>query len=178
LRLGFREACGIAPNTLSPATRLDSLFPRSTRREKWYALEDAAQLTLPSLAHPRWLAIGTLAVCLMAMAVGIALFWNGWSMGERLFALIVAPFWPFMLWWMALYFSRGVAKSFSRDCQTFGDLVKRTAKINSVELPADSRDADAGAGDLVWKLLQTLVAVETEREVEEIFQHTQLSEIL
>ena len=71
LRLGLREACGIAPDTLTPATRLDALFPRATRREKWYALEDAAQLTLPSLSHARWLAIGTLAVCLIAMGIAL-----------------------------------------------------------------------------------------------------------
>jgi hypothetical protein len=177
LRLGLREACGIAPDTLTASTRLDALFPRETRREKWYALEDAAQLTLPSLSHARWLAIGTLAMCLIAMGIGIALFWNGWSMGERLFALIVAPFWPFMLWWMALYFSRGVAKSFSRDCQTFGDLVNRTTRMNSFASPSDSSDADAEVEDVVWKLLQALIAVEAERELEEVFQHTQLLEI-
>jgi hypothetical protein len=178
LQLGLREACGIAQNTLTPATRLDALFPRNTRREKWYALEDAAHLTLPSLSHARSLAIGTLAFCLIAMGVGIGLFWNGWSMGERLFALIVAPFWPFMLWWMTLYFSRGVAKSFSRDCQTFGDLVNRTARMNTFDSPGDGSDTDLEADDLVWKLLQALIAVDTGRELEEIFQHTQVSEIL
>jgi hypothetical protein len=181
LQLGLREACGIAPNTLTPKTRLETLFPRATRREKWYAVEDAAQITLPSLAHARWLAVSTLAVCLFSMGVGIALFWNGWSTGEKLFALIVAPFWPFMLWWMALYFTRGVAKSFSSDCQTFGDLVNRTSKMNSFDLPSDANDAPPEVGDsedLVWKLLQALIAVETGRELEEVFQHTQLSEII
>jgi len=178
LRLGLRDACGIAPDTLTSATRLDEIFPRGTRREKWYALEDAAQLALPSLSHARWLAIGTLAIFLVAMAVGIALYWQGWSMGERLFALIVAPFWPFMLWWMSLYFTRGLAKSFSRDCQTFGDLVNQASRMNSLESTQDSSETDANAGDLVWRLLQALVAVQKGCALDEIFQHTQLSEIL
>jgi hypothetical protein len=177
LQLGLRDACGIAPNTLTPATRLDVLFPRASRREKWYALEDATQLTLPSLSHARWLAIGTLALFLIAMGIGTALFWKGWSTEERLFALIVAPFWPFMLWWMSLYFTRGAAKSFSRDCQTFGDLVNRTARMNTFTSSGESSDKDVGNDDLTWKLLQSLIAVETGREVEDIFPHTQLSEL-
>lgn len=178
LRLGLREACGIAPTNVTHDTRLDALFPRTKRRENWDALADEAQLNLPSLTHPRWLAIGTLATCLVVMAVAIALFWKGWTTGERLFALIVAPFWPFMLWWMALYFSRGLAQSFPRDCQTFGDLVHRTARMNPMVPPGDASHADAEDEDLVWKVLQALVAVETGREIEEVFQHTQLSEIL
>jgi hypothetical protein len=178
LRLGLREVCGVAPSSITIDARLDALFPRNKRREQWEALADETQLTLPSLSHPRWLAIGTLAICLVAMGVGIGLFWSGWTMGERLFALIVAPFWPFMLWWMALYFSRGLARSFQRDCQAFGDLVHRAARMNRMEPPGDSREANAESEDVVWKALQALIAVETGRNIEEISPITQLSEIL
>ncbi len=99
-------------------------------------------------------------------------------MAERLFALIVAPFWPFMLWWMALYFSRGLAKSFPGDCQTFGDLVLLAARMNTMIAPGESSDAGAEGEDLVWKVLQGLIAVETGHELEEVLQHTQVSEIL
>ncbi len=178
MRLGLREACGVAPAAVARETRLDALFPRTRRREQWNALTDAAQLNLPSLTHPRWLALGTLAMCLIAMAVAIALFWTSWTMGERLFALIVAPFWPFMIWWMALYFSRGVARSFPHDCQTFGDLVQRAARMNPTWPSGDLNDADAGVNDLVWVVLQALIAVETGREIDEVHQQTRLSETL
>jgi hypothetical protein len=178
LRLGLRESFGIARDTITNDTQLDTLFPRAGRLEKWIALEDAAQLTLPSLTHPRWLAIGSLAACLLAMGVGIGIFWHGWSTDQRLFGLIVAPFWPFMLWWMALYFTRGLARSFPHDCQTFGDLVRLTARINPVEPLGDAAGADAQDEDFIWKSLQALIAVETGRQIEEIHPHTQVSEVI
>jgi hypothetical protein len=177
LRLGLREACGVASTSVTPETRLDALFPRSNRQERWNALEDAAQVNLPSLTHPRWLAIGTLVVCIAAMALGVVLFWSRWITDERLFALIVAPFWPFMLWWMALYFSRPLARSFPRDCQTFGELVHRAAQINQMESPGDSGDSDAESEDLTWKVLQSLIAVETGRQLEEVIQETRIADI-
>ncbi len=182
LRLGLRESLGVASATVSAETRLDSLFPRSNRSKQWHALADAAQLNLPSLTHPRWLAIGALAICIAAMGVGMFFFWHGWSLGERLFAVIVAPFWPFMLWWMALYFSRGLARTFPGDCQTFGDLVQEAAQMNSMEPRGGSDHEKAGDvqenEDLVWKLLQALIAVETGRQIDEVQQQTRLSDIL
>jgi hypothetical protein len=181
LRIGLREISDINSATVTDDTRLDSLLPRTNRQNRWIALEDAAQLTLPSLTHPRWLAIGLLAVFLVSMGVGIGFFWTGWSTAQRLFALSVAPFWPFMLWWMSLYFTRGLARSFPHDCQTFGQLVKQTVRINPAEPPpvltAEANDA-AGQDDLDWKLLQAVIASETGRSIEAVSPHTQISEIL
>lgn len=181
LRIGLRETFEINPATVADDTRLDSLLPRANRQNQWIALEDGAQLTLPSLTHPRWLAIGLLAVFLLAMGVSIGLFWNGWSTAQRLFALSVAPFWPFMLWWMSLYFTRGLACSFPHDCQTFGGLVQQTARINPAEPPpvltAEANEA-APDDDLDWKLLQALIASETGRSIEDVSLHMQISEIL
>jgi hypothetical protein len=180
LKLGLYEACDIAPSSVTPQARLDVLFSRSSRQEKWNTLADAAQISLPSLVHPRWLAIGTLVVCLAAMALGVALFWSRWTTDERLFALIVAPFWPFMLWWMALYFSRGLASSFPRDCQTFGELVQRAARMNQMESPAapeGSPDDNAEGEDLVWKVLQALIAVETGRALNEVSPETRVQDV-
>jgi hypothetical protein len=181
LRIGLREACGIAPATISDGMRLDALLPRAKRQNQWNALEDASQLTLPSLTHPRWFAIGLLAFFLLSMGLAVGFFWSGWSMGQRLFALIATPFWPFMLWWMSLYFSRGLARSFPSDCQTFKDLVREAARINPMELATGSsaaNDENAATDDLVWKLLQALIAAETGRELKNVTPHTQLSEIL
>ena len=184
LKLGLHVASGISPAPVTPETRLDALFSRSHRLEKWHALEDAAQINLPSLAHPRWLAIGTLVVCLTAMALGVTLFWSRWTTDERLFALIVAPFWPFMLWWMALYFSRGLARSFPRDCQTFGELVQRAARMNQVESPSEPNESADSSGEaivqgegLVWKVLQALIAVETGRALSEVNQETRIQDV-
>jgi hypothetical protein len=181
LRIALRESSGIDSATVIDDTRLDSLLPRANRQNQWIALEDAAQLTLPSLAHPRWLAVGLLAVFLVSMGVGIGFFWNGWSTAQRLFALSVAPFWPFMLWWMSLYFTRGLARSFPHDCQTFGQLVHQAARINPAEPPpvltAEANEA-APVDDLDWKLLQALIASETGRSIEDVTPHTQISEIL
>jgi hypothetical protein len=181
LRIGLREATDIAPATVTDDTRLDSIFPRAKRQDQWIALEDASQLTLPSLAHPRWLAIGLLAVFLVAMGVGIGLFWTGWSTGQRLFALSVAPFWPFMLWWMSLYFTRGLARSFPRDCQTFADLTLGATRMNPMEPHAGSIVEGAPTlnisdQDIVWNLLQVLIAAETGRSIEDVSPQMQISE--
>jgi len=178
LRVALRDVIGMVPSNVTPESSLETLFPRRNRHEKWIALGDAAQLTLPSFTHPRWFAIGTLATFLITMGAAVAFFWNRWTMDERLIALIVAPFWPFMLWWMALYFSRNLANLFPRFCRTFGDLVQRAARMNRMEPPGDSSGADANVEDLVRKALQALIAFETGRKVEEISQRTLISEIL
>jgi hypothetical protein len=180
LLLGLGEACGIAPSAVTDDTNLDAIFPRGKRQAQWQALEDAAQLNLPSLTHPRWFAIGLLAFFLISMGLAVGFFWTGWSTGQRLFALIATPFWPFMLWWMALYFSRGLARSFPHDCQTFGDLVNDVVHINPTEPPAGSRaevNEALADDDFIWKLLQALIALETGRSIEDVSPQTQISEI-
>jgi len=180
LRIGLREVCGISPASLADDIRLDTFFPRARRQDQWIALGDAAQLNLPSLTHPRWLAIVLLAVFLLAMGVGIGLFWSGWTTGQRLFALSVAPFWPFMLWWMSLFFTRGLARSFPHDCQTFGQLVHESARINPMEHPASlntGHDESSTDDELVWNLLHSLIAAETGHSMDDVSPQTQISEI-
>ena len=71
-RRGIIDMLGIDRREVRPATPLEVILPRNSRREKWRRIQAAMKMKLPDLQHPGWIQLGLLTIGVaLAVAAGV-----------------------------------------------------------------------------------------------------------
>lgn len=158
-RRGIIEALEISRREIKPSTRLESILPRSTRREQWHRVQNGMSLKLPALQHPGWIQFCLLTTGVIA-SVGTGIYCGagfGW-LALLFFVGIVAGGFLIRL-------SSPLAISFPNGNVTVGDLARDVLAVNHARLISDVGGWNEKD---VWESLCRLIVIQTGVEPEKI----------
>jgi hypothetical protein len=158
-RRALVETLGLDRRQIKPATPLEVVLPKDTRRDKWLRIQDATRLKLPDLQYTGWSVMTLLAVG-VALTLGPGLYWRA---GAGMLALL------FILGLVAggflIKISPQLAVVFPHDEATVGDLARDLLALNHGQLVAA---VGSWSRDEVWETLCRVIVIQTGVEREKI----------
>ncbi len=152
------DTLGLERRQIKPATTLDSLLPKPTRRTKWKLLQTASQLKLPRLDLPAWafwssFAIG-MPLAMLPLGVG--------ALGKPSLTSLAILAWLLLLGLLLSALIRRAARSlateFPNSAATVGDLSRLVLAHN---FSAIEKDAGGWSERESWDLLVEIIVRQT-----------------
>lgn len=159
IRRAMVDVLGVDRRAIKPATRLDDLFPKAERVERWNQVRRRLGLKMPSLRHPAWLEMSFLAggIALLAVAAIYAGLAAGWIL------LLVLPGMLFGV--ILLRLTPQWATRLPISLTTAGDLARDVLAFNSGRL---KNETDGWSEAECWETLCRVIVHQTCIEREKI----------
>ena len=127
-RRGIVDTLGIDRREVRPATPLEVILPRKSRREKWRSIQAAMKMKLPDLQHPGWIQLGLLTIgVVLAVTAGVH---GGFGYGS----IALLAFLGLVIGGFLIRLSPVLAVAFPNHDATVGDLVRDVLAMNHARL--------------------------------------------
>jgi hypothetical protein len=151
-RRGIVDTLGVDRRKIRPATPLEDLLPRNSRRVKWRRIQAAMKLKLPDLQHPGWIQLSLLTMG-VALAVGPGVYRRvgyGWIALLFFLGLVVGGF--------LIRLSPVLAVAFPNRDATVGDLARDVLAVNHARLVDEVGSWNKKD---VWEALCRVIVIQT-----------------